>query len=93
MGMINLNNEPEHRKRINSALKRRGLKYNDELWEIHGPHPGFNHQNYVGMVYFEDEGEDEQFEVVINPHVVYKIIDNIEFERIETTKTKNKYKE
>ena len=74
MGIIDFEFEEYHLKRITSTLKRRGLapEIEGEGWEVHGPHPGFNNQMYVGWAYYLDNPKEFIY-VNIMPRAVYAV--------------------
>ena len=77
MGSLDFDDENSkpHLRRIQQALKQRGLVMNpDDYWEIHGPHEEMNYQTYVGNAYEPDNrSPDDGFLVVIYPREVYQI--------------------
>ncbi|MBK7106847.1 MAG: hypothetical protein IPH62_16365 [Ignavibacteriae bacterium] len=84
---FDLNTKIDWKKKINSALKRRGLKSWSDDWEVHGNcHIGYN--EFVGMAqYIEQDNQVEQspIEVMITAHAVYERLLSGGLEKIETT--------
>lgn len=61
LGILNLEEEKHHLRRIKCALKRRGMRpeIETEGWEIHGPQSGMDYQVYVGPASYIPEPKDK----------------------------------
>ncbi len=83
MGTLQLEKETYHRRKITSALQRRGMIANtEENWEIHGPHsPELPYQVYVGYAISKDDQSDCPL-VAIYPRAVYEIEDRSDWGRV-----------
>lgn len=82
MGYLDIDNEPYHRRRITTALKRRNLEPSwGEDWIIHGPHhPELPYQVYIG---YAQVSRDEEIMVAIYPRAVYEIEDETRWGEVQ----------
>ena len=83
MGFLNFKDKRDlgHKRRIISALERRGWKPDLRSdWEIHGPNQDMEYQVYVGTA-IDADGQDRY--VVIHPRAVYEIDDRNDWSRPE----------
>ncbi len=83
MGVLNFETEAYHRRKIATALQRRGMTPDlEEDWEIHGPHhPELPYQVYVGYAISKDDPSDCPL-VAIYPRAVYEIEDRSDWGKV-----------
>lgn len=80
MGFLNFRKEKVHLKRIQAALKRRGLtmKQADD-WEVHGPHHDMNYQVFIGPAYRRGKWDCI---AVVYPWAVYGVSQHSEWSQV-----------
>lgn len=88
MGIIDFNQQPYFKTDIEKTLANRGMTIDPRWeWEVHGPHPDFKYQVYVGFA--NARWQRGTLCVAIYPNKVYEIDSPCAWNKINSEKEIN----